>query len=193
MIKLKSLLPEETAFETIQAKSIASMTGLRVSAILGYILKYGLDIGKINGSILHDKQLTKDLTTAISGKEDNAYSKKIIKKFKLKEITEAKPSTNIKSEYIISKIDANKLEQTRWPHAEVSIGLSLYNYVGDKAPKYSDSKMVNKDGKLALKFSREGLKYLNINANKDPKYIEKLTKGINELLQKYIDRLKLKK
>lgn len=88
-LKKQELVSEE--FSGNEAGTIASLTGLRPTAIVSFIKAHNLDVKKLLNYVKKDKSARMDLMTAISGKDGNKYQKTIISKFGLKEnVDEAK-------------------------------------------------------------------------------------------------------
>ena len=63
-----------------EAIKIAPLTGLRVGAIQNFIDNNDIDARKLYNKIKRDKNLRKDLLTAIAGKPNNKYHKDVVKK-----------------------------------------------------------------------------------------------------------------
>jgi len=94
--ELREIIREEIQqireFSGNEAGEIASLTGLRATAIVSFIKAHNLDVGKLLNHVKRGKLADRmDVATAISGKDGNKYQKMIISKFGLKEnVTEAR-------------------------------------------------------------------------------------------------------
>jgi hypothetical protein len=109
-------------------------------------------------------------------------------KFVKESVTEAKFKS---PDYIITSIPASTIPQTNISKADVGLGLAM----GDEFGMYSTLnnkhyKLDYHNGKVALVLSKVGKLAVRVRSEKDPKYLAKIEKFVNDYLTKFSKNIK---
>jgi hypothetical protein len=109
-------------------------------------------------------------------------------KFVRESVTEAKFKS---PDYIITSIPASAIPQTNISKADVGLGLAM----GDEFGMYSTLnnkhyKLDYHNGKVALVLSKVGKLAVRVRSEKDPKYLAKIEKFVNDYLTKFSKNIK---
>jgi hypothetical protein len=93
-------------------------------------------------------------------------------------------------DYIVTSVPASAIPANMISRADVMLGLKMGGEFGRGTLNKSHYKLDYHNGKIALQLSNDGKRAIRVRSEKEPKYLDKIQKFVNDFLSDYAKKIK---